>query len=1120
MSIKEKSIYGKKLKQVRKINNALFNSLNSNISDPFIVIDHNGEILSLNKNAEVLFSIKSPSKNIFDLFTDQSIGRLSDLIEKVFTGNNPVSENVHLDLKSGAEFNAFVIINSYSEENEVFIFCTFRKQEFKLDIREVTNIKVETLKPQDIISDKLLIEIIEQIKSLYPFTFIGKEKITKEINKLEEMFWLKDNNDIYVLANNKLAENLGVKPFQIEGKPAKSFLPAYLVEFYNSIEKYIIGTLNCIVLEGFPFAGIADPKKYQTIEIPLSDSDNNVIALVGIAQPKEKSTANHSDKDLNVQFYNLLDNFPKAVAVFDNEGIIQHQSKEFSKLFLSEISDFRNFNYGQIFSFSIIEKIRQFLDQQSASEKFEIEIQNNLNKTGIGKQEITLNKISDNNGEPKGFAVLIENIKTEENLENIINSRGRMFEILIENNPEPMFIYYTENLRFIEVNNAALNLYGYRKDEFLQMDLTDLYTPEDIQTLLDSSKLAARVGKFSGPYKHKKKDGSYIFVELSKINFKYKEKDAHFNIIRDVTHNLELETKNQLFRIAFDNTDDLLFVTDNIGLITFVNPSVKKILGYSKEEIENSSFNALVKNDDRGTVNSSVFQSYLKEAVTISTELKKQNGEFISVELTAYPVMNYKGEVEEFSIICKPEKTPHVTEKVKEVIKEVYIQQPNPAVEPQIEQQEFSILPNLFHEILTPINVILGFVQEIADSITVPTQDQKEAVDIINQNRSRLLNIMNSIIEYSSIKENNYELKPEEISITEVIDQLHNEFKEIPSAKNIEFAYGKISSSLKFNSDKQKFQNLVSLVMRTVIQLNKEKKIYFSAYQNDDGTFIISCKDNYSGVSKYLLDSLKAIFEQENDAVSKNYGISKLTLRLIRNLLSILKGKFQVFIQSNEKMDYGFLFPIDITSLVKEEEPEEVIPEETKLNTMDFEQVKENSMEDLKDDFEPIEAKITEESAPLNFEEKESNNLEDTQPPVNVKLTASTNERLNISSLSCLYIEDQVDSQILFKVQMKELKEIKFAVSFEEALPLLDSDHFDFIVMDINLQGEYNGLDALKIIHKMPNYENIPIIAVTAYVLPGDKEKFIATGFTDFISKPIFREKMMDSLDRIFTLQM
>ncbi len=125
-------------------------------------------------------------------------------------------------------------------------------------------------------------------------------------------------------------------------------------------------------------------------------------------------------------------------------------------------------------------------------------------------------------------------------------------------------------------------------------------------------------------------------------------------------------------------------------------------------------------------------------------------------------------------------------------------------------------------------------------------------------------------------------------------------------------------------------------------------------------------------------------------------------------------------------------------------------------------------------------------------------------------------DKLDLNHLTCLYIEDQVDSQILFKVQMKELKDIKYAVSFEETLPLLDTEQFDFIVMDINLQGEYNGLDALKIVHKMPGYEDIPIIAVTAYVLPGDKEKFITTGFNDFISKPIFREKIIESLKKIF----
>jgi len=97
------------------------------------------------------------------------------------------------------------------------------------------------------------------------------------------------------------------------------------------------------------------------------------------------------------------------------------------------------------------------------------------------------------------------------------------------------------------------------------------------------------------------------------------------------------------------------------------------------------------------------------------------------------------------------------------------------------------------------------------------------------------------------------------------------------------------------------------------------------------------------------------------------------------------------------------------------------------------------------------------------------------------------------------------------------LKEIVVAPSFEEALAHLENRKFDFIVIDINLEGEYNGLDALKMIRKIPGYENIPIFASTAYILPGNKERFIAAGFNSFIDKPIFKERIIESLDKILS---
>ncbi len=1105
-----------------KINTKLFNSLNENIADPFIVIDQNGDLLSINNNAKSLFGYSDTLKNISEIFDDSSIIKLNEFIEEVFTNEIPIIQNLQFVLKNKSEINAQIIINTYKDGSDLFIFCTFRQQEYKLNLTGISNLKVQSNNFENLVNNKSLLKEIKKIKSFYPFTFIGKEKISKEINQFEELFWIKDVNGIYILVNNKLASNLALKPSQVEGRQYQSFLPPYQVDIYSSIEKYIKDTLNCVVIEGVPLVGISEPDKYQTIEIPLSDADNNVIAIIGIAQNIE----NKNDRIEVDTFYNssvnLIENFNKALVFIDTKGIIKHGSKEFSKLFSEEIVDLRNYPYEKVFPLKITEKIQQFLNSSNNFEKIEAIIETNSNKNLESNFDFYLTKIFNEKKSIEGISILIEEKINLDNLENLINNRGRMFEILIQNNPEPIFIYDTENLRFIEANDAALALYGYRKDEFLQMDLTDLYSSEDIQTLLDSSNQPNRMGRFNGPFKHKKKDGTYVFVEISKIPFKFNEKDAHFNIVRDVTNQLELNKKNQLFKTAFDNTNDLLFVTDNVGIITFCNQSVKQFLGYQKNEIENSSFAALVKNEDRGTINSSIFQSHLKEPVTILTKLKKSDGNFSESEITATPILNYKGEVELFSILCKIDNAAiDSEEKIKEVVKEVFVEKA-PQIEPSNANiTDFNLLPNLFHELLTPINVILGFVQELSEGIKNPTPEQNEASEIINQNRDRLLNIMNSVIEYSNIRQNNYELVPQEIGITEVIDQLHNDFKEISSVREMEFAYGKISSSLKFESDKQKFQTLISLLLKIAIHIDKEKKIYFSAYQADDEYFIISMKDNYSAISKNMLNNFRSFFDSDNDSIAKDYGLSRLSILLAKTLLKLLNGKFEVTEQGKDKFDCGFIFPINFTKVIENKQnifvskPEEIVEEETSSESESKVEIEET----LQEEFTPVDRKKLDEIESVQTEDEPKESFEQIQSePIESKPVEKSFDKQPLSSLLCLYIEDQIDSQILFKVQMKELKEIKFAVSFEEALPLLDSFHFDFIVMDINLQGEYNGLDALRIIHKMPGYENIPIIAVTAYVLPGDKEKFIAAGFNDFISKPIFREKMLDSLEKIFLL--
>jgi PAS domain S-box-containing protein len=1135
-----------------ELNINLISTLSNFIKHPFLILDSVGNILSSNKEAKRIFHLVEGTINIFDLFDETTSGEIANLIDEVENSGSYNEKAVSVTLPTGESFPVKINIRLFKTDTSNLTVCSFISGPGNITFNDTTILSFKINDIKKIIDDESIISILDKLNTSYPFTFIGKERFRSEINGLDEFFWLKNVESKYILVNEKIAKSLGITAVRIEGKSENKFIPSYLQGLYSSAENYMKETQNCVVLEGISLPGIAVSGNCKVIQVPLCDEDNNVIAFAGFTRT---ILAENEDSKLFKIAEQFLPTFPKPICFIDKNGIIRNTSAEFCKLIQGEFFDFLNNSYSEVFPDEIAEKIKYFINSPIEYEKFDISPKKYQDKYPDGFH-IFLNRIMENEKESSGISILIEKNDDFTDLEKILTVRGRMFDLIIKNNPEPIYIYDTDNLRFLEVNDAALSLYDYRKDEFLQMDLTDLYTPEDIQTLLDTSNSKIGERQFSGPFRHKRKDGSSVYVEISKINFKFNDSDAHFNVVRDISAKLELEKDNQLFKAAFNNTEDFIFITDPEGFITYINKPVISLLGYSKDDLDKTSFASLVRNEERATVNTSVFQSHFKEVVSLTMELKKKTGEFLDVDLTATPVFDYKSDVDSFVIVGKIQKDGTVEKEViEEVIKEVIVEKPvyasiPPTGQESVPSESSAFISSLFHEILTPINVILGFVQELTESIQNITPEQKESVDIISQNRSQLLNIMNSIAEYSSIQKNNSELKTESIAITDIIDELQNDFNEISSTRGIDFAYGRISSSLKFFSDRQKFKELSSLILKIAASITREKKIYFSSYQINESSFALSIKDNYSAASKNFIDVLDILFNKPENSATKDFGLSKLTIRLAKSLLSLLKGKLEILSPNSDKPDYAFVFPLafentmPVNQAFDEPVSENTIPEPGMVEQPVF--VKEFT--DASDVNEPIIKsedniipEIKEEPVPeqenkgfipdplLNrIPEKEEEIVEESSLEEDIaepeklfkQMKSRFKDRLELSSLSCLYIEDQVDSQILFKVQMKELRSIKFAVSFEEALPFLDEGDFDFIVMDINLQGEYNGLDALKIIHKMPEYEHIPIIAVTAYVLPGDKEKFIATGFNDFISKPIFREKMIDSLEKIFMMDM
>lgn len=116
------------------------------------------------------------------------------------------------------------------------------------------------------------------------------------------------------------------------------------------------------------------------------------------------------------------------------------------------------------------------------------------------------------------------------------------YRVLFENHPLPAWVYDVESLRFLAVNEAAIQHYGYTRDEFLRMTVKDIRPPEDIPILLNVlSKLDQGV-QLSGIWRHQKKDGTFIDVEVRSTEIPFNGRQARLVLANDVTKQLRLES--------------------------------------------------------------------------------------------------------------------------------------------------------------------------------------------------------------------------------------------------------------------------------------------------------------------------------------------------------------------------------------------------------------------------------------------------------------------------------------------------------------------------------------------------------------------------------------------------
>jgi two-component system, cell cycle sensor histidine kinase and response regulator CckA len=254
--------------------------------------------------------------------------------------------------------------------------------------------------------------------------------------------------------------------------------------------------------------------------------------------------------------------------------------------------------------------------------------------------------ILDKAGSAAGVVLVFRDITERYRTRKQLEVSERKYRVMFENNPQPAWVYDTETLGFLAVNNAALNHYGYSREDYAKMTLRDIRPAEDIPQMLEDVRRPPRLHT-DGPWRHRKKDGSIISVELSVHPLEFDGRPARMVLINDITSRLAaeeslLETLD-LLKTIVDTAPVAIWTLDLDGRVTSWNQTATELFQWTGEEVMGKPL-PVIPADQRAEF-TSLLARYRQGFRTsgLETVRVRKDGEQLPVSLWAAPLSDKQG---------------------------------------------------------------------------------------------------------------------------------------------------------------------------------------------------------------------------------------------------------------------------------------------------------------------------------------------------------------------------------------------------------------------------------------------------------------------------------------------
>jgi PAS domain S-box-containing protein len=373
--------------------------------------------------------------------------------------------------------------------------------------------------------------------------------------------------------------------------------------------------------------------------------------------------------------------------------------------------------------------------------------------------------------------------------------------------------------------------------------------------------------------------------------------------VRNTEYELK-ETRNN-FKLLFDTLDDLLFIVDTKGKIIHFNIAVQENLGYTSEELVLMNFLDLHKKEEHA----SILTLLNAQSHIIQNIMQKKNGDILYAE-TRFSKGVWSRQPVWFAIVRD------ITIRKQA---ELELLTARKAAE-KYDQAKTEFFANMTHELRTPLNGILGYSQLLIKDNKL-NDKQKKAVSVILSSGEYLLNLINDLLDFSTIEAHKMKIYPEAIQFMPMIQYISEMGAIGAKQKNINFGV-KMPETIPeiINVDEKRLQQILLNLLGNAIKFTDYGHVHFSV-QIFDTTIRFRIEDTGCGIAASKQKTILKAFKRIKHKNKQREG-SGLGLYISQKLLKMMKSSLHI----ESKPDLGTTVWFDLEDIIISRKTQQSVP--------------------------------------------------------------------------------------------------------------------------------------------------------------------------------------------------